>query len=122
MQITKEVTVSKQGGTCINIPKQICDVMDINAGDKLSLSLDTEEKIVKVSKVLQDKIYKIQRPIYGDMDACLIYDENKDSMFQLSYKDFETLFGKDEFKIYVKARFNDKDEFCVIEKLKEQSW
>ena len=122
MILEKEVTVSKQGGMSINIPKQMCKSLDIKAGDKLALIMDSDTSLITMFKLNEPKIYKIQKPIYGDMTECLVYDEKKDEVFPLAFdKELAKLF-KDDYKIYVEGFIDENKKFNIIKKVGEQTW
>lgn len=128
MELVKDVTVSKQGGLCINIPKFMCKVLDIKAGDKLTLSGDTELPFITMFKKIEEKekekirIYKIQRPIYGDMTNCLVYDEDRENIIELPMdKTLSELLGND-YKIYVTGYIDDDNQFIIGDKVEEQAW
>lgn len=125
MELIKDVTVSKQGGLSINIPKAICKALDIKAGDKITLSADTELLYVTMFKKPNgkiSKIYKMQRPIYGDMTNCFIYDENREDVFELPMDETLTaLFGND-YKIYVKGFIDEDGQFAIGDRVEDQEW
>lgn len=126
MELVKDVTVSKQGGLCINIPKFMCKVLDIKAGDKLTLSGDTELPFITMFKKIEEevkiKIYKMQKPIYGDMTNCLIYDERHKDVIELPMDEtLSKLFG-DDYKIYVTGYIDEEGKFIIGDKVEEQAW
>ena len=123
MLLEKEVTVSKQGGMSINIPKQMCKILDIHVGDKLSLLLNSDVPFITMSKVNESKIYKIQKPIYGDLSECLVYDKDKKEVFPLfCTNEIMALFESQEYKIYVEGFIDSDKNFNIIRKVKEQCW
>ena len=125
MELVKDVTVSKQGGLSINIPKAICKALDIKAGDKITLSGDTELQFITMVKKPNgkiSKIYKMQRPIYGDMTNCFIYDEKREDVFELPMDETLTdLFG-DDYKIYVKGFIDEDGQFAIGDRVEDQEW
>lgn len=122
--IEKQVTVSKQGGTCINIPKQICKELGIKPGDKLTLTMDKDLPFVTMFKSHpKTKIYKIQRPIYGDMTNCFIYDEKREDVFELPMDSIiSSLFDNDEFKVYVNGSIDSNGMFMIGDKVEKYDW
>lgn len=50
MLYDKKVKVYKQGGTSITIPTSFCSMLDINPGDELTLTLDTERRRISIFK------------------------------------------------------------------------
>ena len=53
MRYEKSVKVSKQGGTCINIPKVMCEFLDIKPGNILTLVMDTDTQEVSIIKGIE---------------------------------------------------------------------
>lgn len=53
MQYKKYIKVSKQGGTSITIPKQICEMFEIVPGEYLELIVNFDEDIkqIKLRKI-----------------------------------------------------------------------
>lgn len=122
MFLEKEVTVSKQGGMSINIPKQMCKSLDINAGDKLSLIMDGDTHIITMSKIEGTKIFKIQKSVYEDMAECLVYDRTHEHIFPLPYTDEIMDLFENEYKIYVEGFIDTNKKFNIIRKVEQQAW
>ena len=56
MKYNKKVKVYRQGAISMTIPTAYCEMLNINPGDELNLSLDTETKQITIQKIEKEII------------------------------------------------------------------
>lgn len=122
MIYSKKVKVYKQGGTSITLPTAFCEMLHIQPGDTLNLTLDTDKVNINIEKDKSIEIFKIQKPLFGNLENALIYNEDKSILTMLPFVDLQSLFNEDDMKIYVKGFLDEKGILQILEKTEEQEW
>lgn len=122
MIYSKKVKVYKQGGTSITLPTAFCEMLHIQPGDTLNLTLDTDKVNINIEKDKTIEIFKIQKPLFGNLENGLIYNEDRSILIMRPFVELQSLFTEDEMKIYVKGFLNEKGILQILEKTEEQEW
>lgn len=117
MNYTKKVKVLKQHGTMITIPKTMCELMSLEQGNSVVLTLDTDSQVLTIKKEQKNDIFKLQK----DGKDVLVFNRDKSILFTIPFSDVRNCFDTvGQVIAYVEGRYTD-GKFSIIGNV-NQDW
>jgi len=68
------------------------------------------------------EVFKVQRPIFGDMSVALVYNRSRSSLFQVPLGSVLGLFQGEELKVYWLGEKTASGLFEGIRRVPDQDW